>query len=213
MKVLWFGATLLVILSLMAGCGVAQEKYDAVIADRDAANTQVTSLQSDLEEAQRQNETLQDELSAAQAKYSDLESEYEALKQEATKLKRLTLFTIAFCSEKPEAPKYKAKADNTYKTNEVVYLYGEIIGFKYKVINGELEYHLEATLRVINSEGKVIHTATETFRETTERPFAYVWHWRKWKDLKAGDYTMEVTVTDKISGETASWEGEFRVIE
>ncbi len=39
---------LVLIVPVLAGCGVAQDKYDTVVAERDAADAQVSSLQSDL---------------------------------------------------------------------------------------------------------------------------------------------------------------------
>lgn len=42
---------LALIVPVLAGCGVAQDEYDTVVAERDAAKAQVSSLQSDLGEA------------------------------------------------------------------------------------------------------------------------------------------------------------------
>ena len=50
---------------LLSGCGVSQEVHDAVVAERDAAKTEVQLLQSDLAEAQAQIQSLQGEVQAA----------------------------------------------------------------------------------------------------------------------------------------------------
>ncbi len=76
---------------LMIGCGIPQEDYDAVVAERNAAQakvttlqTQIDSLQNELNEAEEQIESiesienslskLEGELSAAQSQISSLQS-------------------------------------------------------------------------------------------------------------------------------------------
>ena len=71
------GMVLLVVSSLMCGCGVAQEEYDKVTSDLSAAQGQIKTLQSDLSAAQGQIKTVESELSAAQAQIKTLESNYE----------------------------------------------------------------------------------------------------------------------------------------
>lgn len=58
----WFlvGGILLLVALLMAGCGVAQEQHDAVVAERDSTQAELQSVRSELE-------TVKDELSAAQS--------------------------------------------------------------------------------------------------------------------------------------------------
>lgn len=70
---------------LVAGCGIPQEEYDAVIAERDAAKTQVTSqqmeiqtLQDDLAESQNQTETLEGDVAEAQSQIESLQSSVSA---------------------------------------------------------------------------------------------------------------------------------------
>ena len=63
-----FGAIFLLIPCLLVGCGVSEEVYNAVVAERDVAQAQVTNLQS--------------EVSAIQAKYDDLKADNDELKSE-----------------------------------------------------------------------------------------------------------------------------------
>ena len=59
-------ALFLVVLPL-AGCGIAQEQYDEVVADRDTARAQLASLQSELDKAQS-------DLATAEARIAELEA-------------------------------------------------------------------------------------------------------------------------------------------
>ena len=49
----WFlvGGVLLLVLLFVVGCGIPQETYDAVLAERDEAQAKVASLQSGLDKA------------------------------------------------------------------------------------------------------------------------------------------------------------------
>ena len=73
----WFavGVTVLLVSLLVVGCGVPQEEHDAVLAEQDAAQAEVTSLQSDLDKAQGQIETLESDVTKAQSQIEALESD------------------------------------------------------------------------------------------------------------------------------------------
>ena len=81
MKKGWFlvGIIFLLVPWLMVGCGVSEEVYNAVVAERDAALAQVTSLQSDLAAAQSQFQTLQSEVEELESAYAEQQSEVEKL--------------------------------------------------------------------------------------------------------------------------------------
>ena len=64
---LTLGVLLFVVL-LIAGCGVPQEEFDSVLAERDTAQSQVVSLQSDLSTVQSQLQTLQGDYKNQEAK-------------------------------------------------------------------------------------------------------------------------------------------------
>ncbi len=65
---------------LMAGCGIPQEEYDAVVAERHR-------YQSDLTEAKSQIETLQSEVESLQGQLSTVQGDYDTLKQSVAKAK------------------------------------------------------------------------------------------------------------------------------
>ena len=64
------GVILLLLSWLLVGCGVAQEQYDAVVAD-------LNSAQGELQSARAELQSVKGDLSAAQAKVSELTSSLE----------------------------------------------------------------------------------------------------------------------------------------
>jgi thiol-disulfide isomerase/thioredoxin len=72
----WFAAGLMLLVFLpVTGCGVPQEKYDAVVAERDAAQVEVASFQSQLTGAQSDLATAQSDLATAQSYLTTGESD------------------------------------------------------------------------------------------------------------------------------------------
>ncbi len=76
------GAMVLLVSLLVVSCGIPQEEYDAVLAERDAALTkteslqaEVKSLQNDLSKAESQITTLESDLSKAESDLSWVKSE------------------------------------------------------------------------------------------------------------------------------------------
>jgi len=88
MRKRWFlvGMMFLLLSWLLVGCGIAQEVHNAVVAERDAAQAQVTTLQSDLSSAQGQVKTLESDLSVAQAQITTLESDLSTAQAQTTTL-------------------------------------------------------------------------------------------------------------------------------
>ena len=76
---------MVMLIMLMSGC-IAQREYDILLAAHDAAQAQVTSLQSDLAAAQSQIQTVQSDLTAEKSKAEKLESDLTAEKSKAEKL-------------------------------------------------------------------------------------------------------------------------------
>ncbi len=97
MKKRWpmFGVMLLLISCLLAGCGVSEEVYNAVVAERDAAQAQVTNLQSEASAIQAKyddlkadNDELKSEFETTQAEYEELSKEYEELNEQFEELSK-----------------------------------------------------------------------------------------------------------------------------
>ncbi len=90
-----FGVMLLLISCLLVGCGVSEEVYNAVVAERDAAQAQVTNLQSEVSAIQAQyddlkadNDELKSEFETTQAEYEELSTEYEDLNEQFEELSK-----------------------------------------------------------------------------------------------------------------------------
>jgi len=78
---------------LLAGCGVAQDKYDTVVAERDKAQQELQSFKADLASAQTNLKTAQTELAtrkteleSSQSKITSLTAEKQALQADFNKL-------------------------------------------------------------------------------------------------------------------------------
>lgn len=74
----WLLVSVMLLASLLVvGCGIPQEEYDAVVAERDAAQAQATTLQSDLAKARS-------DLTAVEAKLASLQEDYNTAKSNLT---------------------------------------------------------------------------------------------------------------------------------
>lgn len=82
------GLMLLLVTLLVVGCGIPQEEYDAVVAERDTAQTQVASVQSKLDKAQSQIENLESELAEEESQIETLQSEVEEAQSEIEALNK-----------------------------------------------------------------------------------------------------------------------------
>jgi len=67
---------LLLFLPLANGCGVPQENYDSVLAERDNAQSQLVSLQSELNTVRAQIDTLESDLKKAQSQVQTIQGDY-----------------------------------------------------------------------------------------------------------------------------------------
>lgn len=72
------GSMLLFVIIPLVGCGVPKEDYEAVVAERDAAQTQIESLQNNLQKVQSRIETLERDLSEAENQIDSLQSDIAA---------------------------------------------------------------------------------------------------------------------------------------
>lgn len=86
---LWLGTIFLLVPLLTVGCGVAQEQYDAVVADLNQASKELQSVRSELVATQDEVSELtaglkkaETELEAAEAKNSELTSSLEKAENE-----------------------------------------------------------------------------------------------------------------------------------
>ncbi len=79
-RIVLIGITLLLIVPLFSSCnGISQEDYDAVLAERDAAQAQIATLQSQID-------TVQSDLDALQSDLDALQSDLDAANAELTEI-------------------------------------------------------------------------------------------------------------------------------
>ena len=76
----------IMVLPLLSGCGVPQDEHDAVVDERDEAQSQIASLQGDLAEAQSQIEAIESDLAAAQSQVQALQHDYDRIKNEVLEM-------------------------------------------------------------------------------------------------------------------------------
>jgi hypothetical protein len=162
-------------------------------------------LTSSFGESQTELETVKDEL-------EEIRIDNNALKQVNDKLKRLTFYNTALCSEEPSEEHYTAKPDNIFTTDDSVYVYCQVTGFKHTLVDRELEVDISYLVKIVNEEGYEIDAWGEHTLERIEKAWGYYWLWRKSKGLEAGNYTAEVEFTDNASGEMATWKEDFQVV-
>jgi len=84
MKKKWLvvGMTLLLVPWLLASCGVAQELYDAVVAERDSLATKLQSAQSELDTTKSKLQSVQSELDTSKLEFESVQNEFTATKSE-----------------------------------------------------------------------------------------------------------------------------------
>lgn len=82
MKKQWFLVVMIFLLVpwLLAGCGIAQDVYDAVVAERDSLIAQLQSVQSELDTAKSKLELAQNELDAKLSEFESVQKELDTAK-------------------------------------------------------------------------------------------------------------------------------------
>lgn len=75
-----FLAVVLLLPLLVVGCGIAQEQYDAVVAERDTLLAEHDSLQNEVSSMQRELDKAQDQIDDLEGDVATAESQVESLK-------------------------------------------------------------------------------------------------------------------------------------
>ncbi len=123
----------------------------------------------------------------------------------------LTLTDIVFCTSEPSARSYDEKPDATYRRGEKVWMYLECSGFECEEKNNEFMVSLKVKLEVFDSQGTCIAEMIEPVEtsEKVEPPYVWLNFWIDTHRLKEGEYTVQITVIDTVSGKDATIEGSF----
>lgn len=124
---------------------------------------------------------------------------------------------LVFCSESPEDyMKYKEQPDATYKPGDVVWIYMNLNNVKYKQNpDSSYEIFIPEHLVVKGPKGEVLldgNFLTEPIPFSKERDMNQVYltnNINTIAELEDGEYTVNITVTDKLSNKTASVNTKF----
>jgi thiol-disulfide isomerase/thioredoxin len=85
-KMISIGIVLIVLLLSLTACGISQEEYDAVIAERDAAKAEVVSINNELYDTQDKLENIQSELAEAESDQVKILSDLTQAQKELSEL-------------------------------------------------------------------------------------------------------------------------------
>ncbi len=124
---------------------------------------------------------------------------------------------VVFCSESPEDyMKYKEQPNGTYKPGDVVWIYMNLNNVKYKQNpDSSYEIHIPEHLVVKGPKDEVLldgNFLTEPIPFSKERDMNQVYltnNINTIAELEDGEYTVNITVTDKLSNKTASVNTKF----
>lgn len=214
-------AVLCAVSLFLSGCGVPQEKFEAVLTEREGLEEHAASIQGDLEEAQAKIAKLQDELSPLKTRFTNLQSQLDAassraatLKREVSDLKRIKILKTDYCAVKPDTTtgNHTAKAENIFTFGETVWYYVEFNGTKYSLFDGKWFIHLVVNIDVFDPEGKSFDNYVFTEHREVKRPYSHMFYIREYSGMTAGEYSVEITVEDKLSGEITTDKSTFQVI-
>lgn len=86
-KILIVGMVFLLVPWLLVGCGISQELYDAVIAERDSLVANLQSVQSEFDAAKSKIDSVQSELDWSKLELESASSEVESLQNELNTVK------------------------------------------------------------------------------------------------------------------------------
>lgn len=124
---------------------------------------------------------------------------------------------LLFCSEAPEAyMKYIEQPNATYKPGDVVWIYMNLNNVKYKQNpDSSYEIFILEHLLVKGPDGEILldgDLLTEPITFSKERDMNQVYltnNINTSAELKDGEYTVNITVADRLSNKTASINTQF----
>lgn len=135
------------------------------------------------------------------------------------KEKNFGLSNLAFCSKEPMGyMNYTKQPDNTYSPGDRLWAYFNLNNQKYNLhSDGSFEVRLESNMNVIKPEGGSMSfsfTLRENYPAHRNPENMYLTHYLTLpENLPLGQYTLEVIVSDELSGENDSISGTFTLVE
>lgn len=131
----------------------------------------------------------------------------------------LRITNLVLCSETPEDyMKYKEQPNATYKPGDVVWIYMNLPGVKYTTgPNNSYQVHIPEHLVVRSPKGEVlldVNLLNEPLSFGQERDMSQVFltnNINTTEDLEDGEYEVNITILDKLSGKSTSATTKFRL--
>lgn len=125
-----------------------------------------------------------------------------------------TLTDITFCANEPADRSYDQKLDPTYQQGETVWIYLEAFRFDYREEDQSYVAYFDTVFEVYDEKGNCIHQGIQQMEIPSRSTPVYVWFtfFIESEYLEEGIYTVRITVTDTLSGQTATAEGTFYIV-
>ncbi len=133
----------------------------------------------------------------------------------------LSVTNLVFCSEQPtDYREYKEQPDATYNPGDMVWIYMNINNNHYNPNNdGTNEIWITENLTLLNSQGEILIPSQEFLNEHQNYPEdlnpEHLWIYNNIPtstDIDPGYYTVQIVVTDKLAGATATASSTFRIV-
>jgi len=135
---------------------------------------------------------------------------YLFLKGEGEGKITLSIENVKLCSGVRGGRDYTVQPNATFQQGDIVFLYFEATGFKAREVDNEFEVHVKLTeVWLYNPDGSPNFRAEnpQEFHETYEQAPTYAWFHMSWGTYtwtSLGQYKWKFTITDAISGATAT---------
>jgi len=182
-KKVFIGVALLLVATMLAACGgIPQEDYDAVVADKDAAEAKVTSLTSQLTAAKSEATKAKSDLAAAQSELTAAQSDLEAAQSELASAKS--------AASSAQSAASKAKSDLTAAEATIAELETTIAELEAAAAAPEEEEE------VAEEEEEAVEEEEEEVVELSFTPTEYVNEEYGFSVKYPSDWTMEPGVAE-----------------
>jgi hypothetical protein len=126
---------------------------------------------------------------------------------------QFTVTNITFCASEPSDRAYDKQPDSVYTQGDMVWMYLEAFKFDYTETGSGYNVVFNVSLEVFNAQGTSVRSGTQIMEFPSKNEPVYVWFsfWIDSTDLPQGVYTVEMTITDTLSGDSAVTEGIFTI--
>ncbi|MGD2250485.1 MAG: hypothetical protein PVF58_18975 [Candidatus Methanofastidiosia archaeon] len=126
---------------------------------------------------------------------------------------QFTVTDMTFCTSEPSDRAYDRQPDSVYSPGDIVWMYLEVFKFDYTETDSGYTAVFTVSLQVYNTQGGSVRSGTHPMETSFKGEPVYTWFkfWIDSTDLPPGVYTVELTITDTLSGDSAVTEGVFTI--